>query len=141
MKTLYLDFDGVLHPNFAPIKGFFVHLPALEEVLAKTSVQIVISSSWRFQESMQVLRQRFTPSLHDRVIGHTGPAHIGRWARWQEISRHAQTHRIKDFRSLDDAANEFPTQCPALILCNGKTGLQPPQLKAIWDWAEDAYAG
>lgn len=39
-KTLYLDFDGVLHPNLTTESGRFIHLEALCCVL-RNSPQIV----------------------------------------------------------------------------------------------------
>ena len=45
MKTLMVDFDGVLHPT----RGgqFFSRLPLLETALSGHECDIVISSSWR----------------------------------------------------------------------------------------------
>lgn len=88
---LYLDFDGVLHPNFVQ-KGQAFHLmPLLEEALEGYDLCLVISSSWRFHETPAYLRNLFPASLRPLLIGATGPAHIGRRARWQEITHHAQS--------------------------------------------------
>lgn len=135
LPLLYLDFDGVLHPNFASPSTYFCCLPLLEQALEGTPVQLVVSSSWRFHMDHGHIRRQFPLGLRERLTGFTGEAHIGPKARWHEINRHAAHHHVHDFRALDDAANEFPTVCPWLILCNGKTGLQQPQAQALRQWA------
>ena len=54
-STLFLDFDGVLHSMSGYRDQPFCRLPLLEEVLVNTDVDIVISSSWRFQYSLDEL--------------------------------------------------------------------------------------
>jgi hypothetical protein len=43
--ALFLDFDGVLHPNLAAPQERFVRLPLLLEAIGDHPVDIVISSS------------------------------------------------------------------------------------------------
>ena len=134
---LYIDFDGVLHPNFIQ-KGQAFHLmPLLEEALEGYDVCLVISSSWRFHETPAYLSNLFPASLKPLLVGTTGPAHIGRWARWQEITYHAQRWGAKNWRALDDAGMEFPPQCPNLILCDGKIGIQHAQVQDLRAWLGD----
>jgi hypothetical protein len=45
------------------------------------------------------------------VTGVTGPAHIGRHARWHEISAYRTANSIANWRALDDAFFEFPKDC------------------------------
>ena len=134
LKSIYLDFDGVLHPNFAGKGQLFCHMQALTEALEGIQVQIVISSSWRFQEEMDYLKGLFDTRVQGQVIGRTGDAYIGKWARWNEITQHAKTHHIKNWIALDDAYLEFPPDCKELILCDGRSGLQPKQLQQLVKW-------
>jgi hypothetical protein len=63
--TLFLDFDGVLHPNHAQDHQLFVWAPLLADALEGCQVDIVISSSWRFQWDLPHIRTRL-PAHGDR---------------------------------------------------------------------------
>lgn len=134
LKHVYLDFDGVLHPNFAVEDQLFSHMQALTTALEGLQVRIIISSSWRFQDEMDYLKGQFDTRIQGQVVGRTGDAHIGKWARWNEITQHAKTHHIKKWIALDDAYMEFPPDCKELILCDGRLGLQPKQLQQLVKW-------
>lgn len=70
---LFLDFDGVLHPEpcFDSTK-FFCFLPRLEDVLHEFSnVKVVVSSTWRDSRSLHELRGFFSEAIRHRVIGTT----------------------------------------------------------------------
>jgi len=48
--TLFLDFDGVLHPEYCHPGRFFAALPRLATVLhARPWVEVVVSSNWRYE--------------------------------------------------------------------------------------------
>jgi hypothetical protein len=81
---LYLDFDGVLHPDavyMRPGKGpyidrppghkLFEHAELLERVLLPyPDVKIVLSTPWlRIYKSVAKVSRRLTPDLRARVIG------------------------------------------------------------------------
>ena len=133
-KTLFLDFDGVLHPNLTPLHQRFSQLPLLVEAIDQSSVEIVISSSWRFEWSLARMKGFFPGSLRPRIVGTTGPAHIGRHARWQEINRYCAEAAISNWRALDDARFEFPEPCEQLIHCDGGRGMGPEQCEIIRHW-------
>ena len=48
-KLLFLDFDGVLHPNFSREKEYFNRIDLLLEALVgnTSGLEIIVSSSWR----------------------------------------------------------------------------------------------
>ena len=82
---VFLDFDGVTHPE--PCKGvnYFCHLPLIEAVLQEyPAVDIVISSSWRDPElhSLDDLRGFLSPDIAARVVGvvHEGALCATPWA-------------------------------------------------------------
>ena len=83
--VLFLDFDGVLHPGSGLGDTRLMHAKTLEAALRGLSVQLVISSSWRFHLPMQEILQELPSGLARRVVGATGPAYIGRWPRFHEI--------------------------------------------------------
>lgn len=70
---LFLDFDGVLHPEPCFDRTqFFSFLPKLEMVLHDfPSVKIVISSTWRENRSLHELRGFFSETIRHRIIGTT----------------------------------------------------------------------
>ena len=136
-KTLFLDFDGVLHPNLAAPHQRFSRLPLLVEAIEQSSVEIVISSSWRFEWSLARMKSFFPESLRPRIIGTTGTAHIGRHARWQEINRYCTEAAISNWRALDDARFEFPDPCEQLIACDGGRGLEHRQCEMLRQWLGD----
>ena len=136
-KHLYLDFDGVLHPNFVGKGQLFSHMPKLTKAVEGMPLCIAISSSWRFYENFDYLKSLFPPVIRSQVVGCTGPAHIGKWPRWNEIKRHATAHGVTDWIALDDAFMEFPPECKELILCDGRTGLQDHQIQQLVDWIKD----
>ncbi|MET3139349.1 hypothetical protein AAKU61_003730 [Undibacterium sp. GrIS 1.2] len=70
---LFLDFDGVLHPEPCYDEAkLFTCLSRLEQVLREfASVRIVISSTWREKHSLSDLRRLFSADIAERIIGVT----------------------------------------------------------------------
>lgn len=137
IKTLFLDFDGVLHPASARSDGLFSQVDLLKESVTRFSPDIVICSSWRFHYKPTGLVSRLLAEIRGCVVGVTADAYIGPHARWNEIQAYCRIHRIADWVVLDDAALEFPTPCPQLIHCNPNTGLQKQQVNALVAWLGD----
>lgn len=140
-KILFLDFDGVLHPASAYATSPFVHAQALADCLRPYDCEIVISSSWRFQYTMQEMLSMLPDVLTERVTGVTGPVHIGALARYREIqnylSRYARPAAVS-WRALDDSSWEFPPCLPELVLCNINEGIGASQLTELRTWLDDA---
>ena len=137
-KTLFLDFDGVLHPTLAQPSALFIHGSRLAEALRPYSVNVVISSSWRFHFSKEEYLAKLPLELADQVVGATGKAHVGKFARWHEIQQYVKKHRLVDWRSLDDSAFEFPLGCKELIACDGSVGVASAQLDLVSVWLQQA---
>ena len=133
-KYLYLDFDGVLHPNSFDKGKAFCLMPLLEQALHGSDVRVVVSSSWRQYETEVYIRQLFPASIRSLLSGFTGEALAGRWARWHEIIQHAASHDVTEWRALDDAASQFPPDCANLICCEGHIGLQKTQVDMLCKW-------
>lgn len=133
-KILFLDFDGVLHPTLAKPSAFFIHGSRLVEALRSHPVNIVISSSWRFHFSREEYLAKLPAELAGQVVGVTGDAHVGQFARWHEIQQYVKKHQVADWRALDDSAFEFPLNCRKLIACDGSVGVTSAQLNLITDW-------
>lgn len=129
---LFLDFDGVLHPEPCYDEtAHFCCLPRFEQMIADyPDVSIVISSTWRTREWKDVLAP-FSTCLHRRIIGKT-PLHtdfaaedsIGRYVREAECREWLRTSSTpySDWIALDDKAHWFTPFCKNLVLCNAATG-------------------
>lgn len=70
---LFLDFDGVLHPEPCyDEKSLFCCLPRIESVLRDfPEVLVVISSTWREKRSLSELKSFFSADISNRIIGTT----------------------------------------------------------------------
>ena len=134
MKTLFLDFDGVLHPTTVSEDQLFCRMPLLAEALRFSDVNIVVSSSWRNHHSYNELLALFPEQLRGAVVGVTGEPYVGGWPRYQEILNSCKANGVRDWRALDDALLEFPKDCKELILCNPNTGIDAKQVDALKQW-------
>jgi len=137
MKTLFLDFDGVLHPT-AHGSVLFSQRTMLERVLENADCQIVISSSWRFHAELSQLREYFSKALQAKMVGVTGEPYIGAYARFHEINAYVSGNGITDWRALDDSYWEFPKGCPQLIRCNPNTGLSVSEVDLVKQWLQSS---
>jgi len=132
-KVLFLDFDGVLHPTTHGTV-LLSQLPLLESTLESCDYTMVISSSWRFHMEMENLKKHFSSSVRNKIMGATGDAYIGAYARFHEINAYVLQHGIKDWRALDDSYWEFPQGCGHLIRCNPNSGLTQREVKVLSEW-------
>jgi hypothetical protein len=141
MKTLFLDFDGVVHPSVATPKQLFAQAQMLVEPIERWRPQVVISSSWRFHFEQEEILSRLPKAISAQVIGMTGDAHVGKHARWHEIQAYCDRNRIKDWRALDDSAFEFPSPCEWLIRCDGAKGMTAREVDQLAQWLAGPTTG
>lgn len=153
--TLYLDFDGVLHPdNVYNTRGrpelmepgeLFQHAPILEEALSyHPEVKIVLSTSWvgvfGYEDTLAYLPHK----IRWRVVGHTWfePAAVGMYSmlrfsdltRFQQILSHVIQNKITNWIALDDLHSNSQTWWEKygqqLVLCHPDSGLGDPDAQA-----------
>jgi hypothetical protein len=70
--TLFLDFDGVLHPQGGTTDRLFEHSNLLQICLQQIEhIEVVISSSWAEVHPLEHLRDFFEqqPHLHSLIVG------------------------------------------------------------------------
>jgi len=132
---LFLDFDGVLHPDPCQDEGILLcHLPRLEAILRDfPAVEIVISSSWRNTRDLSQLRSYFNPDIAPRIIGVTPfwrdheylLCVIGSYQRHVEIEAwlRASGRPWESWIALDDKPYWFRPFLPNLVACAPQTGL------------------
>lgn len=83
--VLFLDFDGVLHPEEAPEEDLFSCSPVLWHVLrARPEIEVVFSTSWREFKAQKALIQLVTRNggrdLRHRFIGQTPVIPLARYS-------------------------------------------------------------
>ena len=136
--TIFLDFDGVLHPVGATSDRLFEKGGMLAEVLQEMpNTEVVISSSWVAYHSLQEIRDLLEqwPALHSRIVGVTEQQIRGRIERSDFPERETQCldWLISNKRSLyrwvaiDDDALNFATR-ERLVQTRGIVGLMPVDL-------------
>ena len=148
-KILFLDFDGVLHPDrysltsHDPDRVFrnneiFSQAPVLAGLMTEFPCQIVISSSWRFSYNLDEMKEKLPKAISKNVIGVTGDAYIGPYPRFNEIKEYllSRNKSLYGWRALDDSKIEFPSGCTDLILCDPNTGLASKQIQELKKWLQ-----
>lgn len=130
---LFLDLDGVLHPDPARPDQLFQHAPRLGAMLAEfPKVSVVLSTSWRLEHPLHVLIEPLDRRLGARVIGTTPrladckpPPALVPYRRHAEcvqwLHDHGLTH--SGWVALDDRTSWFAPYCEQLIACDGARGL------------------
>ena len=72
IQVLFLDFDGVLHPEVCNESMYFVHKAEFEALVrAFPEIDLVISSTWRLKRELSALQSLFSPDVAARIIGVT----------------------------------------------------------------------
>ena len=148
-KILFLDFDGVLHPDRYSLSShdpdrvfrnneIFSQAPVLAGLMADFPCQIVISSSWRFSYNLDEMKDKLPKVISKNVIGVTGDAYIGPYPRFNEIQEYllSRNKSLYGWRALDDSKIEFPNGCTDLILCDPNTGLASKQIQELKKWLQ-----
>nr|WP_315593680.1 HAD domain-containing protein [uncultured Cupriavidus sp.] len=124
LQVLYLDFDGVLHPDSAyrtrsgiellhhPGHSLFEHVPLLDEMLAPyPDVKIVLSTSWLLiKGGYDHAEARLSPTLQERCIGGTFHRREMRKAWFQSKSRPEQV--LLDVHRRNPVAWVAVDDCP-----------------------------
>ncbi len=143
---LFLDFDGVLHPEglgVAQDHRLFCCLPVLHELLrALPSLEVVFSTSWRLLYSPDELVGFVAgnaPDLAGRFLGITPDLDTRKRPRGivgqreDEIRAWLATNgqASRAWLALDDVPEFFWPGCEGLYLVDWKTGLEPEDVPAI----------
>lgn len=154
---LFLDFDGVLHPDAAfLVKGrptlksegeLFMWAPLLIDVLVDfPEVQIVLSTSWARELSFSRACRWLPDELRGRVIGATwhsamsfkseGFRSLSNWwdeaTRYQQIKRYVGRAGLVDWVAVDDQPEGWGVDdLGKLVQTNSDTGLSDPSMQTL----------
>jgi len=122
----FMDFDGVVHSwhDKRANTNLFCHFSRISDILDRyIHVDIVISSSWRFEKSWEEIMNYIPKNYHDRILGHTPPdkLHGGEclYGRYREISRWLDSENYPTnnrWIAIDDA-DDFPPEIKDAHVC------------------------
>lgn len=143
-KYLFLDFDGVLHPYEWDATPFEL-LPLLYEVIIKHKdiLNIVISSSWKLSQSLEVLKTHFPDDMKDMIIGVTpdlieSRANEGRYKEIQLFMQESNLDIVNtQWIAIDDEDRLYPPYCPNLIKTSRYEGINKNSLRKIKEFLEN----
>lgn len=156
LPTLYLDYDGVLHPENVhrntktgritlacqemPHAKLFMWAPDLLAEVSNRPLQIVLSTSWVPTLGFDRAQNYLPEELHSIIAGAT--YHRRRFTkdewfqmhRYQQIAQHAHRHGITEWMALDDDTNGWPpTMWHRIIPCDAVHGFsQQKHLLRNW---------
>lgn len=134
VQILFLDFDGVMHPEFCHESKHFVHLENFEAVMrAAPHVDLVISSTWRQKRSLDELKALFSTDVAARIIGATPlyaqledvPDALVGYEREAECKKwlHQHGRTTQEWLAVDDRSWNFRPFNSHVFLVNGEVGL------------------
>lgn len=148
MPVLFLDYDGVLHPDavYRTRQGLvlmregvslFEWVRILEEALAPhPEMRIVLSTAWVRVLGFDEARGRLPEALQERVVGATWHSRMDR-AEWQALSRfgqvlrYVQRHRVAHWLAVDDDAQDWARECHGnLVHTHAEFGLSLASTRA-----------
>lgn len=140
---VFLDFDGVLHPQTDDSPGHFCCLPVFWKLLREVpSIKVVFSTTWRYSHGFNELVAFVTATagkdLIHRYIGSTPKIEptigVGDYRyRETECLAWLEEHGFKNepWLALDDVSHWFTDQSPNLHLVDYRTGLTEADISAI----------
>lgn len=141
--TIYLDFDGVLHPDevyrrrdgsifVRNVPGMdaalFMWAAGLEERICNRDVQVVLATSWVKVLGFQRAVARLPTGIASKVVGSTYHSSQrqdwDQYSRYQQIQRHATRHRIQTWLALDNDVKDWSIKAEDhLCACDDITGI------------------
>lgn len=152
--VLYLDYDGVLHPDAVYLlRGHGVHLSQREApgrllfdaaiylttaLVPYPKTRIVLSTTWVRRLGFDKARSFLPTELSSRVIGatyHSGQRLLDRdaWAesmRGQEVAEDVARRMPRAWVALDDTDEGWhESHRDHLVLCNPTRGLEEPSAR------------
>lgn len=123
-SLLFLDFDGVLHPDPCEIDAWFRDSELLASILAlHPAWRIVVHSSWRLTEPELQIRDCLGPL----ITRYAGTTDCAIQQRWDSISAFLKSRSdVNDYVIVDDfelTGEHSIDFCDHFVLVDGTVGL------------------
>ena len=148
--VLFLDFDGVTHPESCWNDQYFCHVDKIAGVLdLYPQVDVVISSSWRIHYPLDELKGFVSAIAPHRIIGVTPniktpsddwlPGAFSLSERQWEIETWLKAHRPwgTPWIAIDDRAVWFDEGCRNLLLTERTTGFTKADAERLQTMIEE----
>jgi hypothetical protein len=143
VQILFLDFDGVMHPEFCHSSKHFMHRDYFEEVArAFPDIELVISSTWRLTRSLDELRELFSADIAARVTAVTPrypqlddvPDTLVGYEREAECRAWLlqQGYAAREWLAVDDRSWNFRPFSRNTFLVDGSIGLDAEASRALF---------
>lgn len=151
--TLFLDLDGVLHPDavFRGKRGLelrapgylMMHAHILARILGRhPHVDVVLSTSWVRELGYDRTLAKLPETIRERVTGATwhrkmktesGYDPFSHMSRFEQIHSHVRRNAVCHWLALDDlhsGTESWPERFQdRLVLCSKDTGLSDPEVQ------------
>lgn len=142
IQILFVDFDGVLHPELCHESKHFMHRDTFEDVVrAFPQISLVISSTWRLKRPLHMLKELFSEDVAARVIGATPlyaeledvPETLEGYQREAECRFWLRQHECtaQEWLALDDRSWNFRPFNRNVFLVDGDVGLDATAAKNL----------
>lgn len=132
---VFLDFDGVLHPEGCAERFHAMHAPLLAQVIERCNAKVVVSSTWRRTRNVSALRKSVGDRLGNLIVGSTGdffrmnvselPEKLHAFHRHTECVAWMRKYHAspETWVAMDDRPFLFYPFTPNIVACNPRTGL------------------
>ena len=135
---LFLDFDGVLHPEFSYAECF-TNLRLVEDTLlpflGEGKFKVVLSTAWRSSFEFDALKKHFSPNFASHVVGVTPELEHGfqKGGREEEIQTWLKSKAsLEDFWvALDDRRELFVEESQNLHWVDPEFGFTENDAKVL----------
>jgi hypothetical protein len=127
---LFLDFDGVLHGFKNGHSGLLQHVIRIERILRDNpEICIVISTSWRFNQTMETMVGYFAEDVRHRFVGVT-PEVQEKWPPYVKHERFKECQKFMEdngytgaWGAIDDSKSLFPEGHENVYITEGNIGM------------------
>jgi hypothetical protein len=132
---LFLDFDGVLHPDPPKVSSpLWYRSNLLSDWLdTRPDMEVVVSSTWRLRRDLQQIQALLPDWLATKLIACTGLIKEELFARQLECEQWMKENRDPwiNWVALDDRIWNFRPFEKRLVICNRSTGLDENVIRLL----------
>lgn len=123
-NVLFIDFDGVLHPEHHRPNDAFSQVDFLWDAIRSAdthgALPIVVTSDWRLHSRLDALRSHFPAEMQRQIVGVTPDLLDLGGSRQSEIEAWMEAHALGGkWLAIDDRPRWFELDCPHLFVVPG----------------------